>query len=119
MQQMPAGGVMLFHSSSFSSASPWQMVTWRVFSSLKLITTDGRNRLREDKLDHLVRIAVDGPPFHQWDDKESVQLWWKSSTQRRQVQEARVAPTHRTSQGEYSGTDTYSFNLEDWDTFIP
>ena len=34
------------------------------------------------------------------------------------MQDARAAPTHRTSQGEDSGTDTYSFNLEDWDTFI-
>ena len=90
----------------------------RVFSSLKLIKTDRRNRLGEDKLDNLVRIAVDGPPFHQWDATDAVQLWWKSTTQRRQVQDARAAPTHRTSRGEDSGTDTYSFNLEDWDTFI-
>ena len=34
------------------------------------------------------------------------------------MQDAGAAPTHRTSQGEDSGTDTYSFNLEDWDTFI-
>ena len=118
MQQTPATGVMLFHWSSFSSASPWQIIAWRVFTSLKLIETDRRNQLGEDRLDHLVHIAVDGPPFHQWDATEAVQLWWKSSTQRRQVQDARAAPTHRTSQGEDSGTDIYSFNLEDWDTFI-
>ena len=58
----------------------------RVFSSLKLIKTDRHNRLGEDRLDHLVRIAVDGPPFHQWEATDAVQLWWKSRTQRRQVQ---------------------------------
>ena len=65
----------------------------RVFSSLKVIKTDRRSRLGEDRLDHLVRIAVDGPPFHQWDATDAVQLWWKSNTQRRQMQDTRARPT--------------------------
>ena len=90
----------------------------RVFSALKLIKVDRRSRLGEDRLDNLVRIAVDGPPFHQWDATDAVQLWWKSCFQRRQVQDTRTAPTPSTSKTQEDSTDTYILNLEDWDTFI-
>ena len=79
----------------------------RVFSSLKLVKTNRRSLLGEDRLDHLVRIAVDVPPLHQWDATDAVQCCF-----RRQVQDTRAAPTPSTSTG------TYILNLEDWDTFI-
>ena len=49
----------------------------RVFSTVKLIKSDRRSRLSEDTLDHLVRIAVDGPPLAQWDATDAVHLWWR------------------------------------------
>ena len=69
-------------------------------------------------LDHLVRIAVDGPPLNQWDPTDAVQLWWKSLFKRRQVQDTRPAATPSTSRSQEDSTDTYVLNLEDWDTFI-
>lgn len=90
----------------------------RVFSTLKLIKTNRRSSLGEDKLDHLIRIAVDGPPFNQWDATDAVHLWWKSK-QRRQVQDSRAAPTCSTKPScEDTETEIYSLNIDDWDTFV-
>ena len=88
----------------------------RVFSSLKLIKTDHRCSLGEDRLDHLVHIAVDGPPLSQWDATDAVRLWWKSK-QRRQIPDSRAAPTPTTSRSADTGTETetYTLNLQDWD----
>ena len=89
----------------------------RVFSTLKFLKSDRRSSLSEDRLDHLVRITVEGPPIAQWDATGAVQLWWKSK-QRRQVQDTRTAPT--SSRTDISEADeNYSLNLmEDWDKFI-
>ena len=90
----------------------------RVFSTVKLIKSDRRSRLSEDTLDHLVRIAVDGPPLAQWDATDAVHLWWRSK-QRRQVQDTRAEPRPGTSNAENDPTtETYSLDLEDWDTFV-
>ena len=48
----------------------------RVFSRSKLIKTNRRNCLSEDRLDSLVRIATTGPPLAQWDVGNAVELWW-------------------------------------------
>lgn len=47
------------------------------FSSLKLVKTNLRNKLSENHLDDLLRIAVDSPPLSQWDASGAIQLWWK------------------------------------------
>ena len=39
----------------------------RVFSQLKLIKNNRRTCLREDTLDQLLRINVEGPPLSDWD----------------------------------------------------
>ena len=84
----------------------------RVFSK-----SDKRSSLSEDRLDHLVRITVEGPPIAQWDAAGGVQLWLKSK-QHSQVQDTRTAPT--SSRTDISEADkNYSLNLmEDWDKFI-
>ena len=89
----------------------------RVFSALKFIKSDRRSSLSEDTLDHLVRITVDGPPLAQLDASPAVHLWWRKK-QRRQVQNTRAAPRPSTSHGETESTETYTLNLEDWDTFV-
>ena len=53
---------------------------------MQLIKTHRRSSLSEDRLDHLVRITIDGPPLAQWDATDAVRLWWKSK-QRKQVQD--------------------------------
>ncbi len=54
----------------------------RVFSQLKLIKGDRRSSLGEDRLDHLIRIGVEGPPLSQWDSSGAVELWWQDKTRR-------------------------------------
>ena len=78
----------------------------RVFSTVKLIKSR-RSRLSEDTLDHLVRIAVDGPPLAQWDATDAVHLWWRSK-QRRQVQDTRVEPRPGTFNAENNPTTEYN-----------
>jgi hypothetical protein len=90
----------------------------RLFSTMKLIKSDRRSSLSEDRLDHLVRITIDGPSLAQWDATDAVRLWWKSK-QRRQVQDTRAPPRPSTSRSEPTEhTEAYTLNLEDWDTFV-
>lgn len=67
------------------------------FPSLKLIKTDRRSRLGEDRLDYLEHIAVDGPPLNQWDATDAVQLWWRSCFGRQGQDKTRAAVTPSTS----------------------
>ena len=92
----------------------------RVFSMLKVIKSDRCNSHGEDRLDQLVRIKVDGPPFAQWDATPAVQLWWKAKLCR-DVKDTRTPPTPSTSAfattvDEEQIVDT--LNLDDWDTFL-
>ena len=52
----------------------------------RVFSKSNRSSLSEDRLDHLVRITVEGPPIAQWDATGAVQLWWKSK-QHSQVQD--------------------------------
>ena len=54
----------------------------RVFSQLKLIKTNRRNSIKEDTLDHLVRINVEGPSLSDWDPTDAMQLWWRDKARR-------------------------------------
>ena len=73
-----------------------QMDVEHVFFTLTVIKTGRRNRLSENSYDDLVRIAVDGRPLAQWNEKPAVDLWWKGKS-RRSVQDTR-APTPSTSE---------------------
>ena len=46
----------------------------RVFSQLKLIKTNRHTSIKEDTLDQLVRISVEGPPLSDWDPGCALQL---------------------------------------------
>ena len=52
----------------------------RVFSQLKVIKTERRSCLGEDRLDQLLRINTDAPPLVDWDPSGSVDLWWRDKT---------------------------------------
>ena len=58
----------------------------RVFSQLKVIKTNRRSCLGEDRLDGLLRIATTAPPLSLWDASHSVKLWW-SDKKRRNVED--------------------------------
>ncbi|XP_065831995.1 zinc finger protein 862-like [Oscarella lobularis] len=54
----------------------------RSFSQLKLVKTRIRNRLKEDTLDALLRIAVEGPDVDQYPFHSAVLLWAKKKKRR-------------------------------------
>ena len=90
----------------------------RVFSQLKLIKTNRRNCLSEDRLDSLVRIATTGPPLKQWDAGNAVELWW-SDKKRRNVGEPRGLHAQPTSGAAVEDRDpSTSITLEDWERWI-
>ena len=41
--------------------------------------TDRRVFLGEDRLDHILRIRIEGPPLEGWDAARAVELWWASN----------------------------------------
>ena len=52
----------------------------RVFSQLKLIKHNRRTCLKEDTLDHLLRINADGPSLADWNANRALELWWSDKT---------------------------------------
>ena len=44
------------------------------FSNMKLVKTELGNRLKEDTLDHLMWIAIDGPPPDEFSYIKAVKL---------------------------------------------
>ena len=47
----------------------------RTFSQLKIIKTRLRNRMKENTLDSLLRIAIEGPPTSEFPVADAVKLW--------------------------------------------
>jgi len=76
--------------------------------------------LREDHLDDLMCIAIDGSPLLQWDASGAIDLWWKKS--RRQVSDKRATPRPSHSSASVIDLDNDlsddKFNLEDWESFV-
>ena len=54
----------------------------RVFSQTHRVKYDWWCSLSEDRLDQLIRIAVDGVPLQKWDATQIIQLWWKDKQRR-------------------------------------
>ena len=54
----------------------------RTFSQLKLIKSRVRNRMKEETLDSLLRIAIEGPPVQEFPVSEAVALWAKKKNRR-------------------------------------
>ena len=93
----------------------------RLFSHLKLIKSNRRSTLSEERLDHLLRIKVDAPPLAQWNPSAAVDLWWSDKTRRVNHKDTRAASLQRiTDHGHDSGSSSasYTFCLEDWETWI-
>ena len=47
----------------------------RDFSQLKLIKTDIRNRMKEETVEPLMHISIDGPPPEHYDFVKAAELW--------------------------------------------
>lgn len=88
----------------------------RLFSQLKLIKSDRRNRLGENSLDQLLRINVEGPPLGDWDATQAVELWLQDKT-RRVNQPSQQRSTAQQSTTTENPPDE-SFLLDDWEEWI-
>ena len=87
----------------------------RVFSQLKVIKTNRRTCLGEDRLDSLLRIATTGPPLSDWDASPTVQLWW-SDKRRRDIEDTRAPPRKKLhADSTNSDTESASLILDDWE----
>ena len=89
----------------------------RVFSQLKVIKTNRRTCLGEDRLDSLLRIATIGPPLLEWDASPAVELWW-SDKRRRDIEDTRAPPqTKPCTDSNIRDTDTTLLTLDDWENW--
>ena len=57
----------------------------RAFSKMKLVKSDTRNRMREDTLEKLMRISINGPPPENFPHVEAVKLWAQKRERRYKV----------------------------------
>ncbi len=90
----------------------------RVFSQLKVIKTDRRTGLGEDRLDNLLGVASTGPQLSEWDPTHAVELWW-SDKRRRCIQDERAPPRKKQCiDQQRSDTDSQTgsrVTLDDWE----
>ena len=99
----------------------------RVFSQLKLIKSERRTCLGEDRLDQLIRINVEAPVLSQWDASNAVDLWWRDKTRRLNIRDTRARPRPSSSSTQVSDTDTDSLShdhapfilsLDNWENWL-
>ena len=93
----------------------------RVFSQLKLIKNDRRTCLKEDTLDQLVQINVEGPPLSDWDASGAFELWmnekvWRVNQQLPQHHSTPTPVTINFDDDTDAGLETFSF--DDWEEWI-
>ena len=85
----------------------------RCFSQLKLTKTDRRTSLGEDRLDHLLRIRIEGPQFEQWDATSAVGRWWTEKTRRASGGHS----SSRRKQAEQE-EEEFAWSLSDWEDWL-
>ena len=85
----------------------------RLFSQLKLIKSDRRSSLGENRLDQLLRITVDAPPLSKWDASGAVQLWWEDKTRRPQTKGTQKVTQNRTKSGPSTSSDASTSTVDD------
>ncbi len=94
----------------------------RSFSHLKTLKTDRRASLKEDHLDDLLRIKLEGPPLQQWDSRNAIELWWNDKTCRINVKDFRASRTTTTQEPKENWPcvqlDNFSWELSDWDSWM-
>jgi len=92
----------------------------RIFSQMKFIKSNQRTCLKENTLDELLRINVEGPQLAQWDVSRAVELW-STATHRRvnhkTVQCSRASSASSTPSDDES-EENPKFSLEEWEEWI-
>ena len=91
----------------------------RVFSQLKLIKTGHRTSLKENTLDQLLRIHVEGPPLSEWNADGALDLWLREKARRVSHKEHhRKRHTQSTVTIDSSEDESEVFCLDDWEKWI-
>ena len=91
----------------------------RVFSQLKLIKTDHRTSLSENRLDQLVKINVEGSPLEKWDASSAIELWYKEKSRRLTASSRTTSTTGHTSEDQPKDKDdSHSFSLDEWKEWV-
>jgi len=90
----------------------------RVFSQLKLIKTSHRTCLKEDTLDQLLRIHVEGPPLAEWQADGALELWLREKARRITHKETHTKRKNSVINVDGSEDEEEAFCLDDWDKWI-
>ena len=92
----------------------------RVFSQLKLIKNGHRTCLKEDTLDQLLRIHVNGPPFCEWKADGALELWLKEKARRISHKEKHRKQIKKVASVQDSDSEDNSevFCLDDWENWL-
>ncbi len=89
----------------------------RCFSQMKLIKTNRRSCLGEDRLDHLLRIQLEGPSLEKWDAGRAVELWWKDKTRRINRTSSQSVTKEKDSGSRDKDAQTM-VDFSDWETWL-
>ena len=89
-----------------------------VFSELKLIKTGHRTCLKEDTLDQLLRIHIEGPPLSEWKADGALELWLREKARRVSHKESHRKHRTQSTVSIDSSEDEEVFCLDDWEKWI-
>ena len=83
---------------------------------------------KEDRLDNLLCIKIEGPPLEEWDSERAVKLWWEAKMRRFNRSEASTsssvavhapqASLTQSATGTAASTTEFTWTLDDWDTWL-
>ena len=90
----------------------------RCFSRLKIVKTNRRSCLGEDRLENLIRIQLAGPPLHRWDASRAVELWWTDKSRRinQSASDSRASTSGNQTAASEGGD--FVWDLSDWETWL-
>lgn len=90
----------------------------RVFSQMKFIKSNQRTCLKENTLDELIRINVEGPPLAQWDASRAVELWSTATHRRVNRKKVQCPRASSTTPSDDESEENPKFSLEEWEEWI-
>ena len=90
----------------------------RCFSGLKIIKTNRRSCLGEDRLENLLRIQLEGPQLNDWDAGRSVELWSGDKTCRINCTDSRTMQRKNPTTVTEDIGSQFTWNLTDWENWL-
>ena len=90
----------------------------RCFSQLKITKSNRRSCLKQDQLDNLLRIRIEGPPLKEWNSERAVQLWWEDKSYRVNRSDVQATRSSRTSSTASESNEEFSWMFDDWETWL-